>query len=49
MTKKKEQLEAAGWKVGTAEEFLALSLEESRLVEAQLAAGEREKRKSPND
>ena len=34
---KKEKLEAAGWRVGTAEEFLGLSKEEEAFVEMKLA------------
>jgi predicted XRE-type DNA-binding protein len=34
---KREQLEAQGWKVGTAAEFLGLTPEESALVEIKLA------------
>ena len=34
---KKERLEKAGWKVGTAQEFLGLSDEESALIEMKLA------------
>ena len=34
---KKERLEAAGWRVGTAEEFLGLSKEEAAFVEMKLA------------
>ncbi len=34
---KREQLEARGWKVGTAAEFLELTPEESALVEIKLA------------
>lgn len=33
---KQEMLEKIGWKVGTAEEFLGLSPEESRCIELQL-------------
>jgi DNA-binding XRE family transcriptional regulator len=36
---RKKRLEAAGWKVGTAEEFLGLSLEEARIVDMKLALG----------
>lgn len=35
--KKKEKLEAAGWKVGSAEEFLKLSPSEVALIEIKLA------------
>ena len=34
---KKEKLEAAGWRVGTAKEFLGLSKEEAAFVEMKLA------------
>jgi ribosome-binding protein aMBF1 (putative translation factor) len=34
---KKEKLEAAGWRVGTAQEFLGLSKEEAAFVEMKLA------------
>jgi hypothetical protein len=34
---KKERLEAVGWKVGTAEEFLGLSPEERDFIELKLA------------
>ena len=37
---KKERLEAAGWRVGTAEEFLGLSKEEAAFVEMKLALAE---------
>lgn len=33
---KKKRLEAAGWRVGTASEFLALTAEETALVELKL-------------
>lgn len=33
---KKKRLEAKGWKVGTAEEFLGLTPEEAKLVELRL-------------
>ena len=36
---KKERLEAAGWKVGSAREFLGLSDEESALIEVKLELG----------
>jgi predicted XRE-type DNA-binding protein len=35
--KEKERLEAAGWKVGSVEEFLGLSKEEAALVEIRVA------------
>lgn len=34
---KRQQLELAGWKVGTVDEFLGLSPEESELIELKLA------------
>jgi hypothetical protein len=34
--RKRQRLESAGWKVGSASEFLELSEEESALVEAEL-------------
>lgn len=34
---KRKMLEKKGWKVGTAEEFLGLSLAESRCIESKLA------------
>lgn len=37
---RKKRLEAAGWKVGTAEDFLGLSPEEARIVEMKLALGD---------
>lgn len=37
---KRKRLEAAGWKVGSAGEFLGLSSEEAALVEMKLALGE---------
>jgi len=37
---KKERLEAAGWRVGSAEEFLGLSKEEAAFVEMKLALAE---------
>jgi DNA-binding XRE family transcriptional regulator len=33
---KKKEIEAAGWKIGTAEDFLDLSAEEAALVEIRL-------------
>ena len=35
--KKRQRLEAAGWHIGTAEEFLKLSPAESELIELKLA------------
>ena len=37
---KKERLEAAGWRVGSADEFLDLSKEETAFVEMKLALAE---------
>lgn len=37
---RKKKLQAAGWKVGTAEEFLDLSPEEAKIVEMKLALGD---------
>ncbi len=34
--KKRQRLEAAGWKVGSTQEFLELTDEEAALVEAQV-------------
>jgi DNA-binding XRE family transcriptional regulator len=36
----KARLKRAGWRVGTAEEFLGLSREQAQLVEMKLALGE---------
>lgn len=36
---KKKKLEAAGWRVGPASEFLGLSKEESELVDMRIALG----------
>ena len=38
--RKRKKLEAAGWRVGTAQEFLDLSDEENALVEIKLSLGE---------
>jgi ribosome-binding protein aMBF1 (putative translation factor) len=38
-TNKRRRLEAAGWKVGSAEQFLGLSPEETTLVELKVALG----------
>ena len=38
-TTKRKQLEAAGWKVGSAQEFLGLSDQEAAFVELKLALG----------
>ena len=38
--KKRDRLEMAGWKVGTAEKFLGLTAEEARYVELKLALSE---------
>lgn len=37
-TAKRKMLENRGWKVGTAEEFLGLSPEESRCIESKLSS-----------
>ena len=37
MTGKLKRLQAAGWKVGTAKDFLGLSREEAALVELRLS------------
>jgi DNA-binding XRE family transcriptional regulator len=42
---KKHQLEAAGFKVGTADEFLALTSEESAMVSLRLALAEEVRRR----
>ena len=38
---KRQKLEAAGWKVGTVEEFLELSTPETELIELKLALSQR--------
>jgi len=40
---KRKKLEAAGWKVGTTEEFLQLTPEEKELVELRLSLSKRAK------
>jgi hypothetical protein len=40
----RKRLESAGWRVGTADEFLRLSPEEARIVEMKLALSERLRR-----
>lgn len=40
-TNKLKRLQAAGWKVGSAEDFLQLSGEEARLVALKLIADQR--------
>ncbi|MEW6719700.1 MAG: helix-turn-helix transcriptional regulator [Thermodesulfobacteriota bacterium] len=42
---KRKRLEAKGWKVGTAEEFLELSAEEARYIDLKLALSEHLKRR----
>jgi DNA-binding XRE family transcriptional regulator len=42
---KKKLLEAEGWRVGSAEEFLGLSKQESDYIELKLALGENLKRR----
>jgi DNA-binding XRE family transcriptional regulator len=37
---KKKRLESAGWKVGSAKDFLGLTREEAELVEMKLALGQ---------
>jgi DNA-binding transcriptional regulator YiaG len=39
-TKKKKKLEAAGWKTGSAADFLNLSAQESAIIELRLALSE---------
>jgi ribosome-binding protein aMBF1 (putative translation factor) len=38
-TKKRRRLEAGGWRIGGAKDFLRLSAEEARLVELKVALG----------
>jgi predicted XRE-type DNA-binding protein len=42
---KKQKLEAAGWKVGTVEDFLELSPEESAIIEIRLSLSQSLKQK----
>jgi len=42
---RKKRLESAGWRVGTADEFLGLSEEEAKIVEMKLALGDSLKRR----
>ena len=42
---KKDRLEAAGWRVGTAQEFLGLTQEEAAFVEMKLALSESVRRR----
>ena len=42
---KRERLEAAGWRVGSAEEFLGLSKEEAALIEMKLGLAENLRRR----
>ena len=42
---KRKRLEAKGWKVGTASEFLGLSPEEARYIELKLALSEHLRRR----
>ena len=42
---KKQRLEKAGWKIGTADEFLGLSAEEVAYIEMKLALSESLKKK----
>ena len=46
--KKQERLEKAGWKVGTADEFLGLSAEEARYIELKLALSDAVRRQRSN-
>jgi ribosome-binding protein aMBF1 (putative translation factor) len=39
-TKKRKKLEAAGWRVGSAAEFLELTPEESALIDLKLSLGQ---------
>jgi len=39
-SKKRKKLEAAGWKVGSAESFLELTPEETALIDLKLSLGE---------
>lgn len=41
---KRKRLEAAGWKVGTLEQFLGLTKEEVRLIDLKLSLSKRVKR-----
>lgn len=41
---KRKRLEAAGWRIGSAEDFLGLTKEETALVEMKLALPERSRR-----
>lgn len=41
---KRKRLEAAGWKVGTLEQFLGLTKEEIRLIDLKLSLSKRVKR-----
>jgi hypothetical protein len=43
---KRKRLERAGWRLVSAEEFLALSEEEQALVEIKLALADAERRKT---
>lgn len=42
---KKDRLEAAGWRVGTAQEFLGLTQEEAAFIEMKLALSESVRRR----
>ena len=48
---KRKRLERAGWRVGTAEDFLGLSKEEAAFVEMKLALADsvKERRRSRQD
>ena len=41
---KRKRLEAAGWRIGSAEEFLGLTKEETALVEMKLALAGKSRR-----
>lgn len=45
--RKRERLEAAGWRVGTVQEFLGLTDEESAVIEQELVCKEELKRQRP--
>ena len=47
-TNKLERLQAAGWKIGSAEDFLQLSEEEARLVALKLSLVSEEKNCASN-
>jgi DNA-binding XRE family transcriptional regulator len=47
--KKRSRLEAAGWKVGTVQEFLGLTADEAAFVEIKLALADALKRRRSRD